>query len=139
MFAALCYAELASTIPVSGSAYTYAYATMGELIAWIIGWDLVLEYGVSVAASPSAGAATSTSSSTTRSASRCRNRSPARRRGRDGQPAGGRIVVAVTFVLIRGVRETARANLIMVVLKLLVLAFFIVVGVRRRLQHGGNL
>jgi basic amino acid/polyamine antiporter, APA family len=46
IFSALCYAELASTLPVSGSAYTYAYATMGELIAWIIGWDLILEYGV---------------------------------------------------------------------------------------------
>ena len=49
-FSALCYAELASSIPVSGSAYTYAYATLGELVAWIIGWDLILEYGVSVAA-----------------------------------------------------------------------------------------
>ncbi len=46
-FAALCYAELASMIPVAGSAYTYSYATMGELVAWIIGWDLVLEYAVS--------------------------------------------------------------------------------------------
>ena len=45
-FAALCYSEFASIIPVSGSAYTYSYATMGELIAWIIGWDLVLEYTV---------------------------------------------------------------------------------------------
>ena len=45
-FAALCYAELASMIPVSGSAYTYAYATMGEIFAWIIGWDLILEYAV---------------------------------------------------------------------------------------------
>src|SRR3954471_23382334 len=45
-FAALCYAELASMIPVSGSAYTYSYATMGEIIAWIIGWDLILEYAV---------------------------------------------------------------------------------------------
>src|SRR3954453_3147419 len=50
VFSALSYAELASTIPVSGSAYTYGYATMGELIAWIIGWDLILEYAVSVAA-----------------------------------------------------------------------------------------
>src|SRR5438105_4168680 len=46
-FAALCYAELASMIPVSGSAYTYSYATLGEIIAWIIGWDLILEYAVS--------------------------------------------------------------------------------------------
>src|SRR4029453_345846 len=44
--AALCYAEFASTVPVAGSAYTYAYATLGELFAWIIGWDLVLEYAV---------------------------------------------------------------------------------------------
>src|SRR3954463_8498972 len=49
-FSALSYAELASSIPVSGSAYTYGYATMGELVAWIIGWDLILEYSVSVAA-----------------------------------------------------------------------------------------
>src|ERR1700760_2132819 len=49
-FSALSYAELASAIPVSGSAYTYGYATMGELLAWIIGWDLILEYAVSVAA-----------------------------------------------------------------------------------------
>ena len=50
LFSALSYAELAGTIPVAGSSYSYAYATMGELIAWICGWCLVLEYGVSVAA-----------------------------------------------------------------------------------------
>src|SRR5580704_14259157 len=48
-FAGLCYAELASMIPIAGSAYTYSYATMGELIAWIIGWDLVLEYALGAA------------------------------------------------------------------------------------------
>src|SRR5256886_5709198 len=48
-FAGLCYAEFASMIPVAGSAYTYSYATMGELVAWIIGWDLVLEYAVGAA------------------------------------------------------------------------------------------
>ena len=48
-FAGLCYAEFASMIPIAGSAYTYSYATMGEFIAWIIGWDLVLEYGVGAA------------------------------------------------------------------------------------------
>src|SRR6266568_2602106 len=46
VFAALCYAEFASMVPVAGSAYTYAYATLGEIFAWIIGWDLVLEYAV---------------------------------------------------------------------------------------------
>src|SRR5438093_9287325 len=48
-FAGLCYAEFASMIPVAGSAYTYSYATMGELIAWIIGWDLILEYALAAA------------------------------------------------------------------------------------------
>jgi basic amino acid/polyamine antiporter, APA family len=49
-FAALCYSELASMVPVAGSAYTYAYATMGELVAWIIGWDLILEYAIASSA-----------------------------------------------------------------------------------------
>jgi APA family basic amino acid/polyamine antiporter len=49
VFVALCYAELAAMVPVAGSAYTYAYATLGEFVAWIIGWDLILEYGISVA------------------------------------------------------------------------------------------
>src|ERR1700731_4671433 len=49
LFAALCYAEFASTTPVAGSAYTYAYATLGELMAWIIGWDLILEYAMACA------------------------------------------------------------------------------------------
>src|ERR1700680_2729803 len=47
--AGLCYAQFASMIPIAGSAYTYSYATMGELVAWIIGWDLVLEYAVGAA------------------------------------------------------------------------------------------
>src|SRR6195256_1539084 len=48
-FAGLCYAEMASMIPIAGSAYTYSYATMGELVAWAIGWDLILEYAVGAA------------------------------------------------------------------------------------------
>ena len=49
-FAGLCYAEMSSTVPIAGSAYTYAYATLGEFIAWIIGWDLILEYAVGATA-----------------------------------------------------------------------------------------
>jgi APA family basic amino acid/polyamine antiporter len=49
-FAALCYAEFASTVPVAGSIYTYTYATLGELAAWMIGWDLLLEYGLATSA-----------------------------------------------------------------------------------------
>ncbi len=129
VFSALCYAELASSIPVSGSAYTYAYATLGELVAWIIGWDLILEYGVSVAAvavgwggnlneflENAFGFALPESIAT----------SP-----EDGGvfnlPAVA-IVLSVMFLLMRGVRETARANFIMVIIKLLVLAFFIIVA-----------
>src|SRR6202050_1685094 len=48
--AGLCYAEMASTVPIAGSAYTYAYATMGELTAWIVGWDLIFEYALGAAA-----------------------------------------------------------------------------------------
>ncbi len=67
IFAALCYAEFAAMVPVAGSAYTYAYATLGELFAWIIGWDLVLEYAVGPRPSPTAGRTTS------RTCSRCFN------------------------------------------------------------------
>jgi basic amino acid/polyamine antiporter, APA family len=129
VFSALSYAELASSIPVAGSAYTYSYATMGELVAWIIGWDLILEYGVSVAAvavgwggnvnaflqaafgvqlpdaiskSPSAG-------------------------GVFNLPAVF-IVLAITALLVRGARESAGANLVMVAVKLVVLTFFIVIS-----------
>src|SRR4051794_15628210 len=129
VFSALSYAELASSIPVSGSAYTYAYATLGELVAWIIGWDLILEYGVSVAAvavgwggnlneflENAFGYALPDSISTAREDGGILN-----------LPAVA-IVIAVMFLLSRGVRETARANIVMVFVKLLILAFFIIVA-----------
>jgi APA family basic amino acid/polyamine antiporter len=128
-FSALSYAELASSIPVSGSAYTYSYATMGEVVAWIIGWDLILEYGVSVAAvavgwggnvnaflEAAFGVALPDAIS----------KSPA-----DGGvfnlPAVF-IVLAIMLLLVRGVRESAGANLVMVAVKLVVLTFFIVIS-----------
>jgi len=128
-FSALSYAELASSIPVSGSAYTYSYATMGELVAWIIGWDLILEYGVSVAGvavgwggnvnaflDSAFGVKLPDAISTSPSEG-----------GVFNLPAVF-IVLAITVLLVRGVRESARANLVMVGVKLVVLTFFIIVA-----------
>ncbi|MBQ0913667.1 amino acid permease [Streptomyces sp. RM99] len=93
LFSALSYAELAGTIPVSGSSYSYAYATMGELVAWICGWCLVLEYGVF------------------------------------NLPALIVVLLAMTFLL-GGARESARANTIMVVVKIAALVLFCAIGVQ---------
>ncbi len=139
IFAALCYAEFASMVPVAGSAYTYAYATLGELMAWMIGWDLVLEYAVasatvahgwshycqnllglfdikiphSLSTAPfdydtAAGAFVSTGSMMDLPAIL--------------------VTFAVTIVLVKGIRESARFNTAMVVVKLAVVLFVIVVG-----------
>jgi APA family basic amino acid/polyamine antiporter len=130
-FSALAFAELASSIPVSGSAYTYSYATLGELAAWIIGWDLILEYGVSIAAVAVGwgqyfnalldslfGVALPDSIANP----------PGEEGGKVNIPAAF-LVLAVTAVLMIGVRETARTNTIMVGIKLIVLALFIVLGI----------
>jgi basic amino acid/polyamine antiporter, APA family len=129
VFSALSYAELASSIPVSGSAYTYAYATLGEIVAWIIGWDLILEYGVSVAAvavgwggnfnvflDAAFGVALPDAIS-----------APPEEGGVFNLPAM-LVVLAITVLLVRGVRESARVNLVMVAVKLLALVFFIVIA-----------
>ncbi|MEA2481166.1 MAG: basic amino acid/polyamine antiporter, family [Thermoleophilaceae bacterium] len=129
VFSALSYAELASTIPVSGSAYTYSYATLGELVAWIIGWDLILEYSVSVAAvavgwgqyfnellDSAFGVKLPDSIS-----------QPPGEGGVVNVPAVF-VVIAVCALLVFGVRESARSNTIMVGIKLVVLAIFIVLG-----------
>ncbi len=139
VFAALCYAEFASMVPVAGSAYTYAYATLGELLAWIIGWDLILEYGVGAAAVAHGwshyfqdflgimgihfphviGDAPF-----------------------DFNPAAGQIVLTrgfidlpalaiaafVTVILVRGIRETATFNATIVALKVAIVLFVIGAG-----------
>jgi APA family basic amino acid/polyamine antiporter len=129
LFSALSYAELASSIPVSGSAYTYAYATLGELVAWIIGWDLILEYGVSVAAvAVGWGGNLNEFLENAFNFTLPESISTAREDGGVLNLPAVAIVFAVMFLLTRGVRETARANLIMVGIKLAVLAFFIVVA-----------
>jgi APA family basic amino acid/polyamine antiporter len=130
VFSALSYAELASSIPVSGSAYTYTYATMGELVAWIIGWDLILEYGVSVAAiAVGWGGNLNVFLDVTFG---WRLPDAIAKSPEDGGvvnlPAVA-VVLAITFLLVRGVKESARVNLVMVVIKLGVLLFFIAVAV----------
>jgi APA family basic amino acid/polyamine antiporter len=128
-FSALSYAELSAAVPVSGSAYTFSYATLGEIVAFIIGWDLILEYGVSVAAvavgwggnvneflEAAFGVALPDAIS----------KSPS-----DGGvfniPAVF-IVLLITVLLVRGTRESATVNAVMVGVKLIVLAFFVIVA-----------
>ncbi len=131
-FAALCYAELASMIPIAGSAYTYAYATLGEIFAWIIGWDLILEYAVSnmavavgfsayfndlldgvfhvhlpkIIANPAIvnGAYSGSVFNLTALV----------------------ILLVLTWVLVRGVRESAQTNNIMVLIKIAAILIFVI-------------
>jgi APA family basic amino acid/polyamine antiporter len=130
-FAGLCYAELASMIPIAGSAYTYTYATMGEIVAWIIGWDLILEYAVSnmaVAVGFSAYINSLLSSFGLHIPDSW------------GTPAyspdtgwtlhfnivGFLIVMFLTVLLVIGIRESAKANSVMVGIKLIAIFLFIV-------------
>src|SRR2546427_12791456 len=149
--AGLCYAELASMIPQAGSAYAYSYATLGELIAWMIGWDLILEYAVgNVAVAISWGDYFKSFLSafgvhlpdflTTGYRTALLSADPAIHGLLDTAPrvAGIPILInlpaflivgLITWLLLLGVRESARTNNVLVVIKLLVLALFIVAGV----------
>jgi APA family basic amino acid/polyamine antiporter len=130
-FAALCYAEFAAMIPISGSAYTYAYATLGEIFAWMIGWDLILEYAVgsmTVAVGWSgyfqrilAGFGVSLPA--------WMSAAPAAAPGALINLPAVIIVLAIMVLLVVGVRESARFNAAMVAIKLAAVLFFIVVGV----------
>lgn len=148
--AGLCYAELASMIPQAGSAYAYSYATLGELVAWIIGWDLILEYAVgNVAVAISWGDYFNTLLrgfgvllpvwATTGYRTALLSPDPQIHGLIDAAPhiAGipilinvpaSAIVMLITWLLLRGARESATANNIMVVIKLLALSLFVVVG-----------
>jgi len=150
--AALCYAELAAMIPQAGSAYAYSYATLGELVAWIIGWDLILEYAVgNVAVAISWGDYFTTLLRgmgmqlppflTTGYRTALLSADPAIH-GLLGSaprfagvpvlvnvPAFG-IVMLITWLLLRGARESSTANNVMVVIKLLALGLFVAVGLR---------
>jgi len=148
--AALCYAELAAMIPQAGSAYAYTYATLGELVAWIIGWDLILEYAVgNVAVAISWGDYFTTllrgvsvdlpSWLTTGYRTALLSSNPDVRSLLQtapqlagipllvNLPASG-IVMVITWLLLRGARESSTANNVMVVIKLLALGLFTAVG-----------
>jgi basic amino acid/polyamine antiporter, APA family len=147
--AGLCYAELASMIPQAGSAYAYSYATLGELVAWIIGWDLILEYAVGNVAvaiswgdylkSLTSGLFTMPIWLTTGYRTALLSADPAVHGLLQTAPHIGPIpilvnvpaaiiVLLITWLLLLGVRESARANNIMVAVKLVVLALFVIIG-----------
>jgi basic amino acid/polyamine antiporter, APA family len=129
VFSALSYAELASTIPVSGSAYTYGYATMGELVAWIIGWDLILEYGISIAAvAVGWGQYFNELLKSVFGISLPDSIAQAPGDGGTVNLPAVFLIVVVGLVLIAGVRESARANSVMVVIKLAIVVLFIVLA-----------
>src|SRR5579883_3205460 len=139
-FAGLCYAEMAATVPVAGSAYTYAYATMGEFVAWIIGWDLILEYafgattvaigwsgyvtsflrdiGIAIPAKFSEAPLTYDAASESLSFTGALINVPA-----------VAIILALTGLLIVGIKESAHVNNAIVALKLAIVVAFILAGV----------
>jgi basic amino acid/polyamine antiporter, APA family len=168
-FAALCYSEFAAMVPVSGSAYTYAYTTLGELVAWIIGWDLILEYAVGNVAVAISWSDYFQSlldgfgvhwplwlGTDLRSAWQAAHQVAAAKaagldptslgdvvaRGAGALAAAPRmlgvpvvfnlpavlIVAVITWILVRGIHESARFNSAMVLLKLAIIGFFIAVG-----------
>src|SRR5215217_5988575 len=154
-FAAFCYAELASMIPVSGSAYTYSYATLGEIIAWIIGWDLILEYAVGNMAVAVGWSGyfvklcgslfglkfpiwavndyRTASELITKGGDTLKDFSSATLPVIGGHPVAVNlpalvIVAAVTVLLIYGIRESAKTNTMIVVIKVAVVVFFISFG-----------
>jgi len=133
-FAALCYAEFASTVPVAGSIYTYSYATLGELAAWMIGWDLLLEYGLATSA-----VSVGWSGYFQSLLSGFDIHLPVALTAAPGALPGVHtiinlpalcIMLVLTAMLSIGVRESARLNNVMVVIKIGVVLLFIAVGAR---------
>lgn len=132
-FAALCYAEFASSVPVAGSIYTYSYFTLGEIVAWMIGWDLLLEYGLatSTVAVGWSGYFQSLMGGFGFALPEALRAAPGAQPGVAtvfNLPAF-LIMIFLTWILSMGVRESARMNNVMVVIKTGVVILFIVVGV----------
>jgi APA family basic amino acid/polyamine antiporter len=151
-FAALCYAELGSMVPIAGSAYTYAYATLGQLVAWIIGWDLILEYAVSAA--PVAAAFSSSVQGAAKSIWHVGlpiwaqtahwehvgpwwafwSLDPSKT---TVDVIGALFILALSALLVIGIKETATSNNAFVVIKIAALVVFVIVGLS--LFHPANL
>jgi len=132
-FAGLCYAELASMIPIAGSAYTYSYATLGEIFAWIIGWDLILEYVVSnVVVAIGFSAYTKAQLAAFGLNLPDKWSTPVWESGHwTGSYfniPGFLIIFILTMLLVRGIKESAEANNIMVTIKIGAILIFLVVG-----------
>jgi APA family basic amino acid/polyamine antiporter len=140
-FAALCYSEFAASVPISGSAYAYGYGTLGEFIAWIIGWDLILEYafGAATVAVGWSGYVVSLFRDTLGINFPLALSAPP---GVEIKDAAGAVVatgvfnlpaflisIAVTLLLIRGIKESASFNSLIVVVKVLVVVLFIIAGI----------
>ncbi len=144
-FAALCYSEFAASVPISGSAYAYGYGTLGEFVAWIIGWDLILEYafGAATVAVGWSGYVVSLFKDISQWTGLPLNLPAILTAGpwdkvtlADGSKVSGLInlpglliAIAVTLLLIRGIKESARFNSIIVLIKVLVVVLFIIAGI----------
>src|SRR5262249_33824093 len=135
--AALCYAEFAATVPVAGSAYTYAHATLGELVAWIIGWDLILEYalGAATVAVGWSGNVVSLLADFGIHLPAAISAAPGTAVTVDGQTVTAvfnlpavLITVLVTWLLVRGVRESATVNSVIVFVKVAIILLVVATG-----------
>ena len=130
LFTALCYAEFASMIPVAGSAYTYSYVTLGELLAWIIGWNLILEYLVIVAA-----VAVGWSGYIVNIFTSLGLILPAQLINPPGVEGGlinipaVIIIAGITWLLVRGAKQSSQVNTVIVIIKLSVILLFLTIGV----------
>lgn len=129
--AALCYAEFAAMIPVAGSAYTYSYATLGELLAWLTGWNLILEYGVAcvVVAIGWSGYFNNILKTLGLALPAWAVHAPGSAEGAVVNLPAAAIVLLVTGVLVLGMKESARTTGVIVLVKIAVIVFFIAIGV----------
>jgi APA family basic amino acid/polyamine antiporter len=128
--AALCYAEMSAMIPAAGSAYTFSYATLGELLAWLTGWNLILEYGVACVAVAIgwSGYFNNLLMLAGINLPAWATRAPGGQDGGIANIPAALIVLLVTVILVVGIKESARATGVVVVIKLAVILFFIAIG-----------